>query len=54
VFSHKIDDAPTPISLLDVRERKRGHFRPAQSASEKNGENHTIAQTRDGRDIGRA
>ena len=34
VFSNKIDDAPTIVSLLNVPNRERGHFRPAQPTTE--------------------
>jgi hypothetical protein len=53
VLPDKIDNAPAPIALLDVRESERRHFRTSQSAAEKNREDGAIAQPDDGRDVGR-
>jgi len=33
VLPNQIDDAPTPVSLLDVLHGERGDFGPAQSAA---------------------
>jgi hypothetical protein len=37
VLADEINNAPATVALLDVRERKRRHFRSPQSATEKNG-----------------
>jgi hypothetical protein len=52
VLADKIDAAPTAISLLDVRERKRGDFRPAQAAAQENSDDSPVAETPDGGDVG--
>jgi hypothetical protein len=50
----QIDDAPTPVSLLDMRKRERRNFGSPQSAAEKNGKNGAIAHAANRRDVGRA
>ena len=52
VLSDEIDDAPTAIALLDMREGEPCHFRTAQSASEKDGEDGAIAKATRRRDVG--
>jgi hypothetical protein len=53
VFADQIDDAPPPVALLDVWEGLRGHFRPAETAPEKHGENGATAQADHRRYVGR-
>ena len=51
MLSDEIDDAPTAVALLDMRKCEPCHFRTAQSASEKDGEDGTIAKSDGRRDV---
>ena len=51
MLADQINDAPAAIALLQVRERERGHLGPSQAAAEKNGENSSVAQSPECRDI---
>src|SRR6185369_3459296 len=53
VFADEVDDAPTPIPLLNVLEVERGYLRSAQSASEEDGEDRAVSQPFIGRGIRR-
>lgn len=51
VFADQINDAAAAIALLQVRECERSHLRTPQAAAEKNGENGSVAQSSECRDI---
>jgi hypothetical protein len=42
-LADQVHNAPPPVSLLDVLDRKDGHFRPAQSAAEQHGDDGAVA-----------
>jgi hypothetical protein len=46
VLPDQIDDAPTSIALLNVRESERRHLRPSETAAEKHRQNGAIAKAR--------
>ena len=54
VLADQINDAPAAIALLQVRECERRDLRPSETAAEKNGENGSVAQSPECRDIRRA
>jgi hypothetical protein len=51
VLAYQIDDAPAAIALLQVRESERGDLGPPQAAAKENGENSSVAQSPECRDI---
>jgi hypothetical protein len=42
VLANEIHNAPSPIALLDVSERERGHFGSPEAAAQKNGQDGAI------------
>jgi hypothetical protein len=53
VLPNQVHDAPPAIPLLDVPECECRHFRPAQPAAQKHGEDRAVAKTFRGRDVRR-
>jgi hypothetical protein len=54
MLPNEINDAPTPVALLDVQERERRYLRSTKPAAEKNGHDGTIPQPLHCRRIWRA
>jgi hypothetical protein len=54
MLANEVNDTPTTVALLDMRERERRHFGPPQTAAEKDGKNRAVAQASNGSDVGRA
>ena len=48
----KVNDAPSAIALLDVRERERRHLRPSEAASHEYGKDGPVTQALQGGESG--
>ena len=52
MFANQVDDAPSPIPLLDVGECQGCHFGTSEPAAEQDGQHGSVPPPFDGGDIG--
>src|SRR5260370_25644355 len=51
VLTNEVHDAPAPVALLEVIERKRGYLRPPNATAQEHSQDRAVTQSADSRDI---